>query len=188
MPFAARRVGVVMPVFNGELYLSEALESVLQQTFTDWELIAVDDGSQDASRSILEGFAAADCRIRILANETNEGISASLNRAWCEARSEYITIAHADDVSLPNRLAWQVDLLDARASIAAVGGAMILIDAEGRRVSIAGVPTSSRAIRATLLRHNCLNHSSVMLRRSALEKVRGYRFDLVEDYDLWLRL
>ena len=75
-----------MPVYNSEAFLSEALVSIQQQTFVDWELVAVDDGSQDTSGSVLETFAAADRRIRILANKTNTGVSAALNRGWREAR------------------------------------------------------------------------------------------------------
>ena len=181
-------MSVVLPVYNGEAYLDEALESVLDQTFTDWEVIAIDDGSRDASRSILERFAAADSRVRILANETNEGISAALNRGWREARGVYIARLDADDVALPERFARQVAFLDAHPSVAAVGSAAIFIDGGGRRLSIARVPTSNRAIKATLPRHNCFNHPSMTLRRAALEAVGGYRFDHVEDYDLWLRL
>jgi hypothetical protein len=177
-----------MPVYNSEAFLSEALVSIQQQTFVDWELVAVDDGSQDTSGSVLETFAAADRRIRILANKTNTGVSAALNRGWREARGAYIARLDADDVALPQRLARQVEFLDAHPSVAVVGGAAIFIDGAGRRLSIARVPSSNRAIKATLPRHNCFNHPSVMLRRAALVAVGGYRFDHVEDYDLWLRL
>ncbi len=177
-----------MPVYNGRAFLGEALESIRQQTFVDWELVAVDDGSQDGSGSVLESFAATDRRIRILTNETNSGICAALNRGWREARGAYIARLDADDVALPDRLARQVEALDAHPSVAVVGSAAVLVDGNGRRISVARVPTSSRAIHATLGHRNCVNHPSVTLRRSALEAVGGYRFDHVEDYDLWLRL
>ena len=177
-----------MPVYNGQAFLGEALESIRQQTFVDWELVAVDDGSHDGSGSVLERFAATDRRIRILTNETNAGIAAALNRGWREARGAYIARLDADDVALPERLARQVEFLDAHPRVAAVGGAAIFVDGMGRRLSVARVPTSNRAIKRILPRHNCFNHPSVTLRRSALEAVGGYRFDHVEDYDLWLRL
>jgi hypothetical protein len=182
------RVSVVIPVFNGEAYLAEAVESVLEQTLEELELVAVDDGSRDASRAILEGFARADPRVRLLANEKNLGISAALNRGWRAARAPYIARLDADDVSLPDRLARQVEFLDAHPSVAVVGGAAIIIGVTGRRTSTMRFPTASRTIHSTLLRHNCLAHPSVMLRRTALEEVGGYRLAHVEDYDLWLRI
>jgi glycosyltransferase involved in cell wall biosynthesis len=184
----APRVSVVMPVFNGERYLAAAVESVLGQTLQDIELVVVDDASSDASRQIIERFGRADRRVRLVANDENLGVAGALNRGWREARASNIAIAHADDVALPDRLSRQVEFLDIRPNVAAVGGAVITIDAADRRGSTLRFPTSSRMIHATLARHNCLAHPSVMLRRSALEHVGGYRFDYVEDYDLWLRL
>jgi glycosyltransferase involved in cell wall biosynthesis len=177
-----------MPVFNGAAYLAEAVESVLAQTYADLELVAVDDGSQDDSRAILEGYAERDSRVRLLANERNLGISATLNRGWREARGTYIARLDADDVALPDRLARQVEFLDNHPAVAVVGGAAIIIDATGRRGAIMRFPTRSAAIRSTLPRHNCLAHPSVTMRRAALEALGGYRFDHVEDYDLWLRI
>jgi hypothetical protein len=188
MPSAAPKVSVVMPVYNGEAYLNEALESVLEQPFTDWELIAVDDGSRDDSAEILARYAAADSRIRVLRNETNVGVSATLNRGWREARGAYIARLDADDIALSERFARQVAFLDGHETVAVVGTNAILIDPQGRRLSSTRLPTRSAAIHSTLLRHNCLNHPSVMLRRAALEEASGYRFDGVEDYDLWLRI
>jgi glycosyltransferase involved in cell wall biosynthesis len=183
------KVSVVMPVYNGEAYLAEAIDSVLGQTLHDFELIAVDDASQDRSRAILERFARADDRIRVVANERNLGSSSALNRGWRVARARYIARLDADDMALPDRLSRQVDFLDAHQRVAAVGGAAITIDAHGRHMSVKRYPTTHRAIRSTLLRHNCLSHPSVTMRRAALEAVGGYRFRCAaEDYDLWLRL
>jgi hypothetical protein len=187
--FGRTKVSVLMPVYNGEPYLAEAIDSVLAQTLPDFELIAVDDASQDGSRAVLERFARADSRIRFVVNDRNLGTSGALNRGWQLARSPYIARMDADDVALPGRLARQVDFLDTRPPVAAVGGTAIMIDGNGRRVSCKPSPTSHRAIRSTLLRHNCLSHPSMTIRRSALEAVGGYRFRCAaEDYDLWLRL
>jgi glycosyltransferase involved in cell wall biosynthesis len=186
---APPRVSVVMPVYNGEAYLAEAIDSVLGQTLEEFELVAVDDGSQDGSRAILERFARADNRIRVVANERNLGTSGALNRGWRLARGSYIARLDADDVALPGRLSRQVDFLDAHPSVAAVGGGAITIDGNGRRISTRRYPTNHRAIRSTLLRHNCLSHPSMTMRRAALEAAGGYRFRCAaEDYDLWLRL
>lgn len=178
-----------MPVYNGEAYLAEAIDSVLGQTLEAFELVAVDDGSQDGSRAILDRLARADNRIRVVVNERNLGSSGALNRGWQLARSPYIARLDADDIALPRRLARQVDFLDAHPSVAAVGGSAITIDADGRHISTKRFPTDDRTIRSTLLRHNCLSHPSVTMRRAALEAVGGYRFRCAaEDYDLWLRL
>ncbi len=182
------RVSVLMPVFNGADYLAEAIESIFAQTLADWELVAVDDGSRDASRELLEDFAARDPRVRILASDVNTGIAAARNRGWRAARSEYIACLDADDVALPARFSQEVAFLDTHPTVAAVGGAAIRVDQNGQRLATVTCPTTSRAIRATLSRHNCIINPSVMLRRSALEEVGGYRFDHIEDYDLWLRL
>jgi hypothetical protein len=184
----APRVSVVMPVFNGEKYLAEAVESVLGQTFQDLELVAVDDGSRDGSRGILEGFAQADRRVRLVVNEQNLGLAGALNRGCAGARAPYIARLDADDVAIPDRLSRQVEFLDAHPSVAAVGGSLITMDASGRRISTRRFPTKNRAIQSTLLRYNCFSHPSMTIRRAALEAVGGYRFRWGEDYDLWLRL
>jgi glycosyltransferase involved in cell wall biosynthesis len=177
-----------MAVYNGEPFLAEAIESIQAQTFGDWELVAVDDGSTDSSRAVLERFAAADRRIRVFANGDNQGVTATWNRCALEAHAEYIAYASTDDVSLRERLAREVEFLDANPSVAVVGTAAILIDETGKRLSVTRTPTSSDAIRSTLLRHNCVNHPSVMIRRTVLNELGGFRFDHVEDYDLWLRI
>jgi glycosyltransferase involved in cell wall biosynthesis len=182
------RVSVVMPVFNGETYLAEAVESALGQTLQELELVAVDDGSRDGSRAILERFARADRRVRVVVNEQNLGIAGALNRGWRAARAPYIARLDADDIAPPDRLSRQVEFLDDHPSVAVVGGTLIAIDAAGRRISTRRFPTQNRAIQSTLLRYNCLSHPSVTMRRAALQAVGGYRLSGVEDYDLWLRL
>jgi hypothetical protein len=183
------RVSVVMPVFNGEPYLAEALESVLSQTLEELELVAVDDGSQDGSREILETLACADSRITVVVNEANLGESGARNRGWQRARAQYIAVLDADDIALPDRLRRQADFLDSHPSVGAVGGSAITIDASGRRLTTRRFPTKNRVIRSALLRNNCcLGHSAMMIRRAALEAVGGYRLNSGMDYDLWLRL
>jgi glycosyltransferase involved in cell wall biosynthesis len=181
-------VSVVMPVLNGEAYLVEAIESVLGQTLEELELVVVDDGSHDTSRAIVKRFAGVDPRVRLVVNERNLGIAAALNQGWRAAQAPFIARLDADDVALPDRLSQQTAFLDAHPSVAVVGGAARVINSAGRQISTMRFPTASRTIRSTLLRHNCLAHPTVMLRRVALEDVGGYRFDHSEDYDLWLRL
>lgn len=182
------RVSVVMPVFNAEPYLTEAVRSILAQSLDELELVAVDDGSDDGSRGTLERLAEQDHRVRIVRGGGRLGIAAALNLGLSEARSDLVAIAHADDVALPDRLARQADFLEAERRVAVLGTALVTIDASGRRGPLLRFPTDRSVIRSTLLRHNCLAHPSVMLRRNAVIGVGGYRFDSVEDYDLWLRL
>jgi hypothetical protein len=185
----APRVSVVMPVFNAEPYLAEAVESVLGQTLPDLELVAVDDKSEDGSRATLEHFTRIDRRVRVIANERNLGTAATLNRGWRAARAPYIARLDADDIALSDRLLRQADFLDGNPRVAAVGGGVITMDPSGRRISTRRFPTKNRVIRPTLLRHNCMAHPSVMMRRAALEAVGGYACSrAAEDYDLWLRL
>ena len=133
-------------------------------------------------------FARVDRRVRVLSNDSHVGLRAALNQAWRVARGQYIARLDADDVALPDRLARQVEFLDGHPAVAAVGGAMVTIDSGGRRGSTVRYATTDKGIRATLERRNCIAHPTVMMRRSALEEVGGYRIDQAEDYDLWLRL
>ena len=182
------RVSVFMPVYNAATYLPEAVESVLHQTLSSLELIVVDDGSRDDSLSILETYATADSRIHVIANRENKGNAHAHNEGWRRAKSNYVACMHADDIALPDRLERQVQFLDQHPGVAAVGGEAVVIDDTGRRHDLMRVPTSSLEIRAKLPWHNCLIHPTVMMRKEALADVGGYRVDLVEDYDLWLRL
>jgi glycosyltransferase involved in cell wall biosynthesis len=194
MPFSDRphhadpRVSVIMPVYNGEAYLAEAIESVLEQTLGDLELIVVDDGSEDGTRAIVTHYAREDRRVKAFFNQQNAGLSEARNLGWRMARAPYLAMLDADDIALPHRLSRQADFLDAHPPVAAVGASAITVDATGRHLSTRRFPTKDRAIRSTLLRHNCMGVSSVTMRRAALAAVGGYRFRCVEDYDLWLRL
>ena len=184
----APRVSVVLPVFNGERYLAEAIESVLDQSLQDLELVIVDDGSTDRSRAIVEHFAALDGRVRLLINEINQGLATTLNRGWREAHAPYIARLDADDIALPERLSLQVAFLDSNPAVAVVGGASIRIDEAGHRGAAMLFPTTDRGIRATLTRRCCIPHSGAVIRKSVLEQVGGYRLGEAEDFDLWLRV
>jgi len=179
-----------MPVFNGERYLAEAIDSVLAQTFNDFELLILDDGSTDGSRAIAK--ACPDPRIRLVCNDGNRGLIYSLNRGIALATGEYIARMDADDICLPERLEKQVALLDADPELAAVGTPVIFIDCAGNKC---GVWDDDRLtpdwpeIRRRLPRANCLAHPGMTVRRSIMIDY-GYDPDQkgAEDYDLWLRM
>lgn len=183
------RLSVVLPVYNAGRYLAEAVESILQQSFQDFELIAVNDGSTDGSPRILEALASRDPRIRIL-NQENRGQVASMNRAVGEARADLVARMDADDIALSHRFEDQVGHLDAHPEVVLVGGRTIVIDERGVPLDVWEPPVSASALRATLPRQNCFCHPSVIFRKSAFEECGGYReaYAPSEDYDLWLRL
>ena len=186
---AAPRVSVVMPVRDGERFLPEAIDSVLGQSLKDLELLAVDDGSRDASPAILARYAAADGRVRVLSCPSR-GLVDALNAGIADARSPYVARMDADDVSEPDRLARQIALMDAQPDLALVGSAATLVDERGRSVGRVAPPISHDAIVAQLRTHNALVHGTVVFRRAAWSAAGGYDASarLVEDYDLWCRL
>lgn len=185
-------VSVLMPVHDNARYLAEAVQSVLDQTFRSWELIAIDDGSSDGSLSILEQFASRDARVRVLSNGDNRGIVATRNRAFQEAhpRSHYFAILDSDDVCMPGRLQAQVAFLDSHPDHALVGGQTLIIDEDSRVVGRRDYPTDRAALLRVLTRYNPIAQPTAMLRRSAIHDVGVYdpRYPRCQDYDLWLRL
>lgn len=182
------RVTVLMPVYNGERFLREAVESVFAQTFTDFELLVVDDGSADETPRILE--AIADPRLRVVRNETNRGVGFSLNRGLALATGEYVAQHDADDVSDRMRLACQVAHLDAHPDLALVASWYRKIDEAGRALGDRELPTTPAHIAWTLLLFCPFVHSTVIYRRPAVLDVGGYDASLVyaHDYELWSRL
>jgi GT2 family glycosyltransferase len=183
------RVSVVLPVYDGEPFLAEAMKSILAQTFRDFELIAIDDGSRDASGNILDCFAREDDRVTAL-HQPKAGMIAALNRGLALARGEFIARMDQDDVSHPERFARQVAFLDAHPEIAVVGCAVTLVDEGGNRIRDADYPVTPEAVVAFLERGAPLAHPAVMMRRDAVHAAGGYSaaYRHAEDYDLWLRI
>jgi GT2 family glycosyltransferase len=183
------RLSVLMTVFNAVRYVESAVASVLAQDFADFEFIIIDDGCTDGSSEVLERLSAADARIRLL-KQPNRGLVASLNRGIQEARAHLVARMDADDLSLPGRFTCQMDELSRRPALAAVGGHVRLIDAEGRESGIALSPVGQRHIAAVARLHSPLFHPAATIRRELVNQVGGYRavLESAEDYDLWLRL
>lgn len=181
-------VTVLLSVYNGERYLGQAIESILRQTFADLEFIIIDDGSTDHTREILQRYD--DPRIVHMRNETNIGLTRSLNKGLKLAQGKYIARQDADDVSLPERLRRQIRFLDEHPQVDLVGSFVAVLSSEGEIITELQPPTENQALQALLLRRNPFCHGSVTLRRAAVERVGGYReaFVRAQDYDLWLRL
>jgi len=180
-------VSVLMGVWNGAPRVREAIESVLGQTLGDLELVVVDDGSTDATASILGSFD--DARVRAT-RQPRGGLTFALRSALGLARAPLVARLDADDVALPERLERQRDFLERHPEVGLLGTAAREVDATGREVGVVRPPTEDAALRGALIRHNPFVHSSVMMRRSALEQAGGYdpSFPVAQDYDLWMRM
>jgi glycosyltransferase involved in cell wall biosynthesis len=184
------KISVVLPVHNAERYLEVAIRSILEQTFDDFELIAVDDGSTDASLRLLHQIAARDGRVRIL-SRAQTGIVGALNDGIAVARADLIARMDADDIALPHRFERQFEWLAQNPGCVAVGSAVRQIDSDGDPVGVQGWPTSHQEIEDLLLHaRTALIHPTAMIRSAALRSIGGYRakYQWIEDQDLWLRL
>ncbi len=175
------KISVIMPVYNAEQYLREAIDSILSQTFGDFELIIIDDGSKDSSPAIVERYE--DPRIRFYVNEENMGVAKTLNRGLDLATGQYIARMDSDDISLPERFAKQVAYLDAHPEIG-----ILATDVQTFGAQEYYHPTSKthEQLSVDMLFSCCLCHPTVMMRRSL-----GLRYDpafnRMEDYELWIR-
>jgi len=186
---SAPLVSVVMSVFDGERFLAEAVESILAQTFVDFEFLIIDDGSRDGTAQMLAAYAGRDSRVRILSQE-NRGLVAALNRGIATAAGRYIARMDADDVSKPWRFEQQVAFLEAHPEMAMVGGAVAFMNAEGKFLRENANPTEDAEIRAALVDDCPFWHPTVLIRKDVLEATGGYRGVVLdaEDNDLWLRI
>lgn len=183
------RVSVVMAVWNGARYLEKAVQSILTQTFTDFEFVIIDDGSTDSTPEKLQRYRAADRRIRVYHQE-NAGLTRSLNRGFALAQGEYLARMDCDDIAFLDRFERQVEFLDRHPQVALVGSSVVRIDESGREIKRSDCPTSHAEIVRALADYNCFTHSTVMLQKDKLTAVGGYReaYRHAEDYDLWVRL
>jgi len=182
-------VSVVMVVCDADRFLAESIESILGQTLRDFEFIIVDFGSSDKSKSIISSYAATDSRIRF--HEIPHCRLAEARNAACFlAQGQYIAMMDADDVSVPDRLIWQVEFMAKHPQVGLLGGAIEWIDATGRSLRIGRYPTEDREIRSELATCNRFAQPTVLVRTEAFNVVGGYRamFAQSEDYDLWLRI
>ena len=187
MIIPAPRVSVVMPVYNCALFLSAALDSILKQSFQDFECIVIDDGSTDGSELILSDYAKKSPRITVLRNSVNMGIVHALNRGLKECRGEFIASMDADDIALPDRLEKQVRVMEAQPDIAVLGSAVRYIDAAGADL---GIVRQGAAGRSPLFQNPLLHPTAIMRRDILLQHAIVYEepYRYAEDYFLWLRM
>jgi len=178
-------ISVVMSVYNGERFLTESVESILNQTFENFEFIIINDGSTDDSGKILCEYAKKDSRIIIIEQE-NQGLTYSLNKGISITRGKYIATMDADDISLPIRLDEQYKALTSNPKAVLSACFYEIVDKNGSVIRPVYIPKCN--IKRWLLDVNRLCHSSVMFSKEAFDKAGGYRLKYAQDYDLWLRL
>lgn len=183
-------VSVILPVRNAARTIDDALNSVLAQTFRTFEVIVVDDGSTDGSADCIREASKQDARVRVVPSRSR-GLTVALNTGIALAAGRFIARQDADDISMPDRFARQVDRLEQRSQLCAVGTGAIVIDEAGHSVGRLQVGSGPATVRGGLRNARMTPvHGSMMIRRECLRAVGGYReaFVACQDFDLWLRL
>jgi len=177
-------ISVVMSVYNGEKYLAEAIESILNQTYTNFEFIIVNDGSSDKSIDIIKEYMTKDNRIVLIDREENKGLAYSLNEGISIAKGEYIARMDADDISLPTRFEKQIEFM--QKNEIDVCGSFIKLFGDSRKEQVIKYPLNNQNIRFSLLFFSSLAHPTVMFKKEVFNKVK-YNIDykVAQDYQLW---
>lgn len=181
-------VTVFMAAYNAANFIEKSIRSILCQTFNDFELIIVNDGSTDNTIEIIKSFA--DERIKIIENKTNRGLIYTRNLALEYAKGTYLAIQDSDDISTPDRLARQVNVLDQNHNLALIGSKAITIDDQDiildRKLDVIN---GSKSLKAQLFFENTFVHSTIMMRISIFREIGGYQtYPSAEDYDLFIRI
>ncbi|MFZ4712607.1 MAG: glycosyltransferase family 2 protein [Bacteriovoracaceae bacterium] len=184
------KVSIILPIYNAEKFLHKCVESLLAQTFQDFEILAINDGSTDGSLNILKSYH--DQRLKIINNEVNKGLIYTLNRGLKESQGDFIARMDADDICHPQRLEKQLQFFSEHPKVDVASTDMVLIDENDRPMFRPFIPvTDPILMKWILLRRNMLYHPTVMIRKSSF-KGDELAYDpnalYAEDYDLWLRL
>jgi len=188
LPKAPPLVSVLLPIYNTEKYLTESLTSLLEQTYSNLEIIAIDDASTDGSFEILQAFATQNPQVRAFKNESNLGICRTLNHALTLAQGDYIARMDADDIAMEDRIRLQVEFLESNPDCSLVGVCNLFVDVAGQAMSTGHFPCTYQEVDRVLLLTSPVSHNWVC-RLEAYQRLGGYR-DMapVEDYDFLLRL
>ncbi|MFA7208788.1 MAG: glycosyltransferase [Parcubacteria group bacterium] len=182
-------VSVLMSAYNEEKYVSAAIESILDQTYRDFELIVIDDCSRDATWKLIAGYAGRDPRVRASRNEKNLGISSTLNKGLALARGKYIVKMDADDWSYPDRLEKQVRFMEKNPQVAISGGTMEVCDEGMVVLNKRPYNLTDREIRRKIFLYNPFCHPAVIYRTDIAKRVGGYcLIDSAGDYELYFKL
>ena len=184
------KLSVIMAVYNNASTLKQAINSILKQTFKDFQFIIVNDASTDNSSQILDKIAEKDKRITIINNRTQLGLTKSLNKALKSVKTKYITRMDGDDIALPRRFEKQIKYLNEHPQITLLGTAAFLINNKGRQIGLKRHPSDHKILRRKILHYCPFIHPTWMFRRSALLEVGEYNqnFPYAQDYELVLRI
>lgn len=184
----APKISLIMSVYNGEDYLSEAIDSVLNQSFTDFELIVINDCSTDKTTQILTEYAALDKRVKVHTNEVNLRLPSSLNKALSLAQGKYIARMDADDICLPNRLQMQYDFMENNPNVALSSCRFMTLKNGVISSGGCGGKSDTNSIKALLLVTNPILHPGIIAKAEVIKKL-GYdkNFTCTEDMELWTR-
>lgn len=179
-----------MPAYNAEKYIEKAVQSVLNQSFHDLELIIVDDASKDNTFTIMKKLKRSDKRIRIYKNKENLQIAKTLNKCLILSKADMVARMDADDYALPTRIKDQYDYLNRHKKVAVVGANIDVVDETGEKLFVRTYPTSSKDLKGVLFRYSPFAHPVVMYRKSIVLENKGYSYGIYpcEDLDLWFRI
>ncbi|NLD26410.1 MAG: glycosyltransferase family 2 protein [Acholeplasmataceae bacterium] len=179
-----------MPVYNGEKFLGEAIESILNQSFKDFELLLINDGSTDHSIEIIRTYMQADSRMQLIVNSQNLGIAESTNVGIAHANGEYIALMDQDDISMQDRLIKEVTFLDNHREVSVVGGNTFILEGQKNVHERQPLLVSPVLIRWALLFRNQLRNPTVMMRREIFTKHQASyeNFSPLQDYRFWLKI
>jgi glycosyltransferase involved in cell wall biosynthesis len=182
-------ISVLMPVRNSRQYVEKAVKSILGQSYSSFELIIMDDQSEDGTSELLRKLASGDSRIIVIRNQQWQGVTRSLNIGLSRARGHFIARQDADDWSVAGRFESQLAYLQGYPDLALAGTWVTKVDHEGTFLEIKEWPTEPDQIKKSLLRKNVIAHGSVLGRRELFNRCGGYRevFEVSQDRDLWLR-
>ena len=187
------KISIILPTCNGSRYIEKAVDSVLNQSFKDWELLIIDDGSEDNTEGILKKYIENNTNNIYLKNKTNLGIQKSLNRGLTESHGDYIARIDDDDVWIDkDKLKKQIEFLDNNKDYVLVGTGVVVVDDDGKEKFRYLLPQKDIEIRNVILLKNCFVHSCVIFKKDAVLNFSGYSESIetkhIEDYDLWLKL
>ncbi len=183
-------ISVLISVYNGDVFLRPALESILEQSFSDFECIVIDDASSDQTAKILAEYASKDVRIRIFKNEKNVGLTASLNRGLSHCEGRYVARMDADDIASKERFMTQYWFMEEHPDVAASGSCVAVIDESGKLLGEKNLALTYEEIKSKMLFNNQFIHSTLFFRTDILKSLGGYdeTFQKSQDYELMLRL
>lgn len=179
------KINIIMSVYNSLPTLSSCLKSIFAQSYKNWQMILVDDGSNDGSELLINKIK--DERVIVLRNDLNKGLAYSLNRAIDLCDAEYIARVDSDDVQLSNRLSDQINFLESNPQVDILYSSAYM--KSSKKISKLNIPTSHKEISSILKKRNCILHPTVMFRNSFFKKYGSYNptFRRAQDYELWLR-